>query len=39
MLQQAIPEPACPFPGPQVYFGSGRRVDAYHFEADDCRRR
>lgn len=35
MLQQAIPEPACPFPGPQVYFGSGRRVDAYHFEADD----
>lgn len=26
---------ACPFPGPQVYFGSGRRIDAYHFQADD----
>ena len=26
---------SCPFPGPQVYFGSGRRIDAYHFEASD----
>lgn len=25
----------CPFPGPQVYFGSGRRIDAYHFHASD----
>ena len=24
-----------PSPGPQVYFGSGRRVDAYNFSAED----
>lgn len=35
MFQMASPAPACPIPGPLVYFGSGRRIDAYHFEADD----
>lgn len=35
MIQEPIPSSACPFPGPSVYFGSGRRIDAYHFEADD----
>ncbi|GJE78117.1 hypothetical protein [Methylorubrum suomiense] len=26
---------SCPTPGPSVYFGSGRRIDAYNFEAHD----
>jgi hypothetical protein len=35
VIQEPIPSPTCPFPGPSVYFGSGRRIDAYHFDADD----
>lgn len=27
------PQTSCPTPGPRVYFGSGRRLDAYNFEA------
>lgn len=26
---------SCPTPGPMLFFGSGRKVDAFHFEADD----
>ena len=35
MMHRSPPIAACPYPGPQVYFGSGRRIDAYHFEASD----